>query len=73
MIMSTKPFDAALNTPQDFDSAGEAWPLRKTLAVFFQAIGEGLAAHRRYHALVVRGVPAEQAVGIVFKETFGKR
>ena len=71
--MSTKPFEVAPDTPWSLSSAGQAWPLRKTLAVFFQAIGEGFAAHRRYHTLVARGVPAEEAVGIAFNETFGKR
>jgi hypothetical protein len=71
--MSTKPFNAALDTPHELECAGEPWPLRKTVAVFFQAIGEGLAAHRRYHMLVTRGVPADRAVGIAFNETFGKR
>jgi hypothetical protein len=71
--MSTKPCDVALDAPQALNSAGDPWPLHKTLAVFFQAIGEGLAAHRRYQTLVARGVPAEEAVGIAFNETFGKR
>jgi hypothetical protein len=71
--MSTKPFDVALDTPQGLNGADEPFPLHKTLALFFQAIGEGLAAHRRYQTLVARGVPAEEAVGIAFNETFGKR
>jgi hypothetical protein len=71
--MSTKPFDVALDAPRDLVSAGEPWPFRKTVAVFFQAIGEGLAAQRRYQMLVARGVPADHAAGIAFNETFGQR
>jgi hypothetical protein len=72
--MSTNPFDAAAPpAPQGLERAGEAWPFLKTVAVFFQAIGEGLAAHRRYQMLVTRGVPPDKAVGIAFDATFGKR
>jgi hypothetical protein len=71
--MSTKPFDGALDAPRRLNSAGEPRPLHNTVALFFRAIGEGLAAQCRYQTLVARGVPADQAVGIAFNETFGKR
>jgi hypothetical protein len=72
--MSTNPFDAAAPAaPQAVERAGEVWPFLKTVAVFFRAISEGLAAHRRYQMLVARGVPPEKAVGIAFDATFGKR
>ena len=71
--MSTHPFDAALATPQKLAGAGASRSFCKTIAVFFEAIGEGLAAHRRYQMLLSRGLPANRAAGIAFNETFRKR
>jgi hypothetical protein len=71
--MSTKPSSAVLESRRDSRPADEPRPWRKTVALFFQAIGDGLAAHRRYEMLVARGVPPNRAVGIAFEKTFGQR
>jgi hypothetical protein len=71
--MSINPTSAVLQSQRGSQPADEPRPWRKTAALFFQAIGEGLAAHRRYEMLVARGVPPNRAVAIAFEETCGQR
>ena len=71
--MSTKPFDAPQTTPRKLAGAAAPRSFRNTIAVFFQAIGEGHEAYRRYQLLLGRGLPADRAAGIAFNETFAKR
>jgi hypothetical protein len=70
--MTTKPFGAVLESQRGSQPADEPRPWRKTIALFVQAIGEALAAHRRYEMLVARGVPPQRAVGIAFGEISGR-
>jgi hypothetical protein len=71
--MSTNPSSAVLEPQRGSQRADEPRPWRKTVALVVQAIGEGLAAHRRYEMLVARGVPLNRAVGIAFEEAFRQR
>jgi hypothetical protein len=69
--MSTKPFDLALDLANsETRRLPRTW--LESVVTFVQAFREGLAAHRRYQTFVARGVPADQAVEMTFKATFGK-
>jgi len=73
MIMSTiRSYDDAL----DFFPAAKREPPRfnllATIRAVWEALGEGLAASRRYHELTARGMSHDQAAAKVFFEHYGR-
>jgi hypothetical protein len=71
MIMSTtNRYDDALGLYADAPSTPRLGRLFSGLRTTWDAIGEGLAASRRYHELTSRGMSHEQAASKVFFEHF---
>jgi len=74
MIMSTStPYGETLEAYVDTPRTPGLGRLFYGVRTVWQAIGEGLAASRRYHELTSRGMTHEQAASKVFFEHFGSR
>jgi hypothetical protein len=72
--MSIKTIDEALDfLPEARTENAEKTGFVGYLMAVFAAIGDGFAAARDYETLVGRGVPADQAVKLVFAAHFESR